>query len=147
MSICVHMYPRGDDAFQFALGRDSDSYAKAASMDFTGYNREMKELWSARCGAFWPCSSAGSFLLGATSVCRLALVGVQGGLTFAHARAEVITANLTRLRINNSVPSGRRQGQPMNNNAFGAARGTPLAQLQQCRDFHIALATAHKAPR
>lgn len=51
---------RGDDAFLFALGRDATSpaYLKRISIDFSGYNAEMLKLWSAKCGAPWPCASA-----------------------------------------------------------------------------------------
>ena len=48
---------RGEDAFEYTLGRDtsSSSYLQMISTDFSGYNAAMLGEWSAECGAFWPC--------------------------------------------------------------------------------------------
>ena len=51
---------RGEDSFDYPLGRDtaSPSYLKLISTDFTSYNAAMLELWSAQCDAYWPCAGA-----------------------------------------------------------------------------------------
>ena len=49
---------RGDDAFEYTLARDatSPSFLKMISTDFSGYNAAMMDVWSAECGAYWPCA-------------------------------------------------------------------------------------------
>ena len=49
---------RGDDAFEYTLARDvtSPAFLKMISTDFSGYNAAMLDVWSAECGAYWPCA-------------------------------------------------------------------------------------------